>query len=70
MRLHLLKNNRDKDIYINSDHITCIVTSPEREEECLIYFNGESDNCIRVSGTLSEIAKELIYGALEWKPTQ
>ena len=59
MKLHLLKNNRNEDIYINTDNITCVVTSPESKEDCLIYFNGESDNCIRVSGTLSEVVKSL-----------
>lgn len=59
MRLILFKNNRNEDIYVNSDNITCIVTSPEEKEECLIYFNGESDNCIRVKGTLREVGNTL-----------
>ena len=69
MRLILFKSSRNEDIYINTDNITCIVTSPESKENCLIYFNGESDNCIRVSGTLSEVVKSL-KGVLKWKPTQ
>lgn len=59
MRLILLKNNRGEDLYINTENITCIVTSSESKEECLIYFNGESDNCIRVKGTLRAVGNAL-----------
>ena len=47
----------DKRILINIDNIACAVASDEAEDETIIYFNSE--NCVRVRGTLEETAKEL-----------
>ena len=55
MNLKVLKNSRGKDILVNADNITCVCTSLETDEECLIYFNGESDNCIGVKGRLIDV---------------
>ena len=59
MKFVIFKSCRDRDILINADNITAVVTSPEAEDECLIYFNGESDNCIRVKGTFSQVLETL-----------
>ena len=52
-----ISKDKDKRILINLDNITCIVPSDEREDETLIYFNG--NNCIRVRGTVEEVYKTI-----------
>ena len=47
----------DKQVFVNVENITCAVASDEAEDETIIYFNSE--DCLRVRGTLEETAKVL-----------
>ena len=60
MNLKFLKGMKDEDVLVNVDNITCVVTSPESKEQCLIYFNGESDNCIRVKHDIITVKNRLL----------
>lgn len=59
MEFRIFKSTKDRDILINASNITAVVTSEESETECLVYFNGESDNCIRVKGDILHVSKIL-----------
>ena len=59
MEFRIFKSPKGRDILINASNITAVVTSEESGTECLIYFNGESDNCIRVKGDMLHVLKTL-----------
>ena len=59
MNLKVFKRTNNKEVLINADNITYIITSPERETECLIYFNGTDDNSIRVKHDIKTVENKL-----------
>ena len=46
-----------KDIYINPEMVTSVVTSSESEDETLIYLTG--DEVVRVTGRVADVIFEL-----------
>ena len=46
-----------KNVYINPDNVTHVITSCESENETLIYLVG--DEVVRVTGKVEEIIREL-----------
>ena len=50
-------SNFIKNIYINPEMVTSVITSGESEDETLIYLTG--DEVVKVKGILEDIVKEL-----------
>lgn len=46
-----------KDIYINPEMVTSVITSSESEDETLIYLTG--DEVVRVKGRVADIIRKL-----------
>lgn len=46
-----------KNVYINPDSVTHVITSNESENETLIYLVG--DEVVRVTGKVEEVIREL-----------
>lgn len=46
-----------KDIYINPEMVTSVVTSNESEDETLIYLTG--DEVVRVTGRVADVIYKL-----------
>ena len=46
-----------KDIYINPEMVTSVVTSSESDDETLIYLTG--DEVVRVTGKVKDVIFEL-----------
>ena len=46
-----------KNIYVNPDMVTSVITSSESEDETLIYLTG--DEVVRVTGKVEDVIFEL-----------
>lgn len=46
-----------KDIYINPEMVTSVITSSESEDETLIYLTG--DEVVRVTGKVENVIRNL-----------
>lgn len=60
MNLRTFKGMKGEDVLVNADNVTFAIPSPERETECLIYFSGENENCIRVKHDITTVKNKLL----------